>query len=119
MKLPSVAKAIVDRAKIVDYLLSPTHVVGRHKAAWFREAGYSDENWQELAGAIKEHARSHAITKEEPSPFGRRFVVEGIMQVPDGRRVLVRTVWFIRHQESTPRFVTAYPLKQRITREPK
>ena len=35
----------------------------------------------------------------EPSPFGTRYVVEGIMTAPDGRSPLIRTVWFIRNEE--------------------
>ena len=112
MKLPNAENAIVDRAKIVGYLLSDTHPVGRHKAVVFQRYGFMPEWWQEMAAALKKHASDHEITIEEPSPFGKRFIIEGIMQVPDGRAPLVRTVWFLRTGETLPRFVTAYPLKR-------
>ena len=51
------------------------------------------------------------VVKEEPSPFGRRYVIEGAMETPDGRNPSVRAVWFVRTGEDVPRFVTAYPLK--------
>jgi hypothetical protein len=115
MKLPHAPEAEVSRTKIVNYLLSETHVVGRHKAVLFRALGYDVKRWRALADALKRHA----VTKEEPSPFGTRFVIEGIMKTPSGRVPSVRSVWFLRHQGSIPRFVTAYLLKQRSPREPK
>ena len=113
MKIPAAHLVKVPREKVVDYLLSETHPVGRHKAVLFRSWGFSANNWLELADSLQRHAAENDITKEEPSPFGMRFVVEGIMEVPDGRLPLVRAIGFVRHQETTPRFVTAYPLKPR------
>lgn len=103
----------VPRPKVVDYLLSDTHVVGRHKAVMFRSLGFSVDKWRALADALLRHAAQNEVTVEEPSPFGRRFVVDGIMEAANGRRPVVRSVWFLRHNESTPRFVTAYPLRKR------
>ena len=111
MKLPNLEQVVVDRAKIVDYLLSETQLVGRHKAVFFRRVGFAAERWQELADALRKHAADHEIAREEPSPFGRRLVVEGIMETPAGRTPRVRSVWFLRSGESVPRFVSAYPLK--------
>ena len=113
MRIPAAHLVEVPREKVVDYLLSETHPVGRHKAALFRRWGFSAGNWQELADSLERHAAENDITKEEPSPFGMRFVIEGIMTTADGRLPLVRSVWFLRHEETTPRFVTAYPLKPR------
>ncbi|TVQ42895.1 MAG: hypothetical protein EA370_00040 [Wenzhouxiangella sp.] len=38
--LPNPEQAVVDERKIRDYLLSPVHAVGRHKAQFFRALGY-------------------------------------------------------------------------------
>jgi hypothetical protein len=111
MKIPNVDQVIVDRAKMVDYLLSDAHPVGRHKAVFFRRVGFTVERWEELADALRKHAAEHEIAREEASPFGRRLVVEGIMESPDGRTPRVRSVWFLRFGENVPRFVSAYPLK--------
>ena len=43
------------------------------------------------------------------TPFGTRYVVEGIMEVPDGRTPSIRSVWFVAEGEEIPRFATAYP----------
>ena len=117
MKLPNAENAVIERAKIVDYLLSETHFDGQHKATFFRRFGFVPERWQELAAALRNHVLQHDLAREEPSPFGRRLVVEGIMTTPDGRTPLVRSVWFLRTGESLPRFVSAYPLKARRPKE--
>ncbi len=111
MKLPNYQMAAVPQEKITGYLLSVTHRDGRHKAAFFSSFGFTAGNWQEMAAAMLEHAANHEVTKEEDSPFGKRYVIEGIIKCPDGRTPMVRTVWFIDTAADTPRFVTAYTLK--------
>ena len=54
----------------------------------------------------------HDIAKQEDSPFGTRYVLEGTMVTADDRDALVRTVWFIDTGADIPRFVTAYPLQR-------
>lgn len=110
MKLPNVANAVVSPTKVIEYLLSSTHRDGQHKSRFFSQFGHSQDNWQLLAEALLEHPKAHEIAKVEPAAFGTRFVVEGIMKMPDGRPVELRTVWYIREEEDFPRFVTAYPL---------
>ena len=113
MKVPNLETALVTAAKITDYLLSQTHPDGRHKARFFQGFGFSLDNWQVLEYALRRHLADHEVAKVEPSCFGTRYVVEGIITVPDGRSPLIRTVWFVKHTEKTPQFVTAYPLRRR------
>jgi hypothetical protein len=49
----------------------------------------------------------------EATPFGTRYVIEGIISTPDGRVPLIRAVWFIETGEQIARFVAAYPLQRR------
>lgn len=113
MKLIGIERAVVPRRKVVDYLLSSTHPEGRGKAAFFRRYGFGPEAWEVLADALRRHAAEHEVTREEPSPFGTRYVVEGIMETPSGRTPRVRSVWFVANDDDTPRLVTAYPLDPR------
>jgi len=41
VKLPNADQAFIDPAKLRDYLLSPTHPVGRFKAPFFAAMGYT------------------------------------------------------------------------------
>jgi len=53
VQLPGVDQAVVDVAKIRDYLLSRAHPVGRFKAAFFTLLGYSAAEWEVLAGDLR------------------------------------------------------------------
>ena len=112
MKLPNYQSAVVPQEKVTGYLLSSTHRDGQHKAAFFTSFGFAVPTWQELAAALLQHAAAHEIAKEEDSPFGKRYVIEGIMRTPDGRTPVLRSVWFLETGAETPRFVTAYPLRR-------
>lgn len=94
----------------MDYLLSPTHPEGQGKAVFFRHFGFSPESWEKLAAALRRHAVEHGVTRMESSPFGTRYIVEGIMETPSGRRPRIRAVWFVEENDDVPRLVTAYPL---------
>jgi hypothetical protein len=113
VKLPNYEKADVPRTKVIGYLLSLNHPDGHSKARFFARFGFSTESWETLAEALLRHAAEHEVTRVEASPFGTRYVIEGILSTPDGRVPLIRTVWFIETGEQIPRFVTAYPLQRR------
>lgn len=112
MRLPFGERSSVGGEKILEYLLSPTHPQGRHKAAFFAAFGFRREDWRELAEALREHAIRHEIADIEKTSFGTRYTVEGIMLTSDGRAPNIRAVWFIDAEEELPRFVTAYPLRR-------
>jgi hypothetical protein len=112
MKLPNFEQAIVSQEKVIDYLLSDTHRDGRYKAIFFKGFGFTVEEWEELASALREHAAKHHVTRVEVSPYGQRYVVEGSIHSPDRRNPLIRSIWFIEAREDVPRFVTAYPLRR-------
>jgi hypothetical protein len=111
VKLPNHESAVVPKAKIVNYLLSLTHPVGRSKAKFFMQFGFSPGSWEELAEALARHVADHEVASVEQSPFGTRYVVEGIIHTPDKREPIIRSVWFVEAEGGVPRFVTAYPLK--------
>ena len=111
MKLPNCEYAVVPRAKVVDYLLSDTHRDGQHKAAFFKRFDFTVAEWERLARALREHAAEHDVTRVETSPYGQRYIIEGIIRSPDARNPLIRVVWFAESGEDIPRFVTAYPLR--------
>lgn len=110
MKLPNVEKAVVPQAKITEYLLSFSHRDGRSKAVFFSRFGFAVDAWQTLADALIRHAEEYDVAKTEASQFGLRYVIEGALAAPDGRRPNVRVVWFIENKDSAPYLVTAYPL---------
>jgi hypothetical protein len=111
VKIPNVAQAIVPERKMTDYLLSLTHRDGRSKATFFLRFGFTADEWEDLADALRRHAADYDIAEREDTPFGTSYAVEGRLLTPDGRSPQVRVVWFIETGETIPRLVTAYPLK--------
>jgi hypothetical protein len=109
--LPNLNLAIIDPKKVSHYLLNRRHPDGAAKAAFFMRFGFTPDNREELAGALLTHARTHEVTSLKQSPYGINYVIEGALVAPDGRKLLLRTVWVIRSGETIPRFVTAIPLK--------
>ena len=110
MKLPNADQAIVEREKIVAYLLNPAHRHGANKARFFGDYGFRVEEWQRLAAALREHGQTHDVAGTRETGFGPRYSVEGKLPAPDGRRPFVRSVWQFDHGTVAPRLITAYPL---------
>ena len=96
MKLPHAEQAIVPKDKFTTYLLDETHQEGRGKALFFQHFGFSVAQWKVLAQALLDHARAHNIAKAERTRFGTRYVVEGQLETPIGRRPAVLPVLFVR-----------------------
>jgi hypothetical protein len=114
MKLPRADTALVEREKIVDYLLNAAHRYGASKARFFCEFGFRVEQWEHLAEALREHARAHDVVRERETGFGPRYVVEGELRTPGGRCPRVRTVWQFDKGAVAPRLISAYPLEAKL-----
>ena len=114
MKLPNYENAVISETKVTGYLLSTKHRDGRSKAEFFTRLGFSSDAWEDLVKALLRHANENEVAKIEDSPFGTRYIIDGMLLAPDGREALVRSVWFIETGEQIPKFVTAYPLQRRI-----
>ncbi len=114
VKLPHAGTAVVEREKIVDYLLSYAHRYGASKARFFSEFGFRVEEWERLAEALHEHGRTQEVVREVETGFGPRYVVEGELTTPSGRRPRVRTVWQFDKGAVAPRLISAYPLEAKL-----
>ena len=114
MRLPHLDKLIVEREKIVEYLLNPRHPYGAGKARFFRRHGFNLADWELLARTLRDHGRENQVTRTADTGFGPRYEVEGEIKAPDGRRPRVRTIWQFDRGQIAPRLITAYPLKRRL-----
>lgn len=108
MRLPHPERAEIPAEKLRDYLLSTTHPIGRHKSVFFRGLGYGAGAYARLAEDLRSILGSDAHA-DEPSEYGIKYLVRGVLHGTNGRSAEVVTVWIILRGEDTPRFVTAYP----------
>lgn len=112
MKLPKNQDAVIPYEKLIDYLLSETHPVGKAKAQYFKALGYQETNADILRDGLKAIANSNQVSETINTPFGIKYVIDGHLNAPIGIKAWVRTVWIIEMREVFPRFVTAYPIDE-------
>jgi len=109
MKLPNAAKAIVEREKIEDYLLNPAHPDNGAKAEFFEKLGYLRAEWEVLAAALRTLVLTSEIKRFVESPHGRKYVMVGLVESPNGKAARVQTIWIVDRGLDVARLVTAYP----------
>jgi hypothetical protein len=109
MKLPNAQKAIVDEKKVREYLLSPSHPVGRFKAKFFGSIGFPPEAWSPFLKALQRLAEEGEAVLLDDSEYGRKYSVRGEISGAGARPAEVDSVWIIRAGDDAPRLVTVYP----------
>lgn len=109
MLLPNADTAIIDPAKLRDYLLSASHPVGRFKARFFRALGFSAERWRELEAALRAQHLTQSVESTEVGPFGESSTIRATLTGPGGESSVVVSVWLRDKGATAPHLVTAYP----------
>lgn len=112
MELPNAAQALVERQKLLGYLLLMTHPDGRSKAELFTRFGFTADAWEVLQEALRRHGADNPVSQEVASARGVRYVVEGPLITPAGSPPMIRTVWIVEPGSDAPRLVTAYPVRR-------
>jgi hypothetical protein len=110
VKLPNLDRASVSEPKVATYLLNPQHPDGAGKSNFFAALGFRADQWQILAEALKRLAAYNEVSRCVQTEHGWKYVVDGEIETPAGRSVVIRTVWIVDRSQSAPRLVTAYPL---------
>jgi hypothetical protein len=108
VKLPNGTDAIVERAKLVDYVLSQTHPIGRFKATFFASMGIDSENWEVLQSSLLSLAATADAKLGRTTEFGQKYLIPGHIVGPQDSADIL-SVWIIRAGEDRPRLVTVYP----------
>lgn len=108
MKLGNTHAAEIPATKLRDYLLSPSHPIGRYKAEFFQSLGYNQAEWEVLAGDLRALLTGDA-KRMDITEFGTKYEIRGRITGPNGRSTNIVSAWIILTNEDAPRFVTAYP----------
>lgn len=103
--------AVVERHKVLEYLLNAAHPDNGGKAQFFESLGFTSENPELLAGALRAVAQTGEVVGLDESTHGEKYVVDGTVssQTEESPHRMVRTVWIIDRGAEAPRLVTAYP----------
>ena len=102
-------KICINRQKISDYLLNVNHPDGGTKAKLLISLGFDINNASVLENMITKHATGNDVSKVIATPFGEKFLVEGIIETPSGKFLQIRSVWVKESKEELLKFVTLYP----------
>lgn len=108
MKLPP--HVVIAPAKLQNYLL--VHQTKNDKSAWLASAGYQQANWPTLLQDLLTLIRTTEAVPDENNHYGQSYIVVGILQGPNGKRLTVRTIWMTEHETGQTKFVTMYPEKE-------
>lgn len=112
LKVPNRREAFIDPEKLRDYLLAPSHPVGRFKAQYFRSLGYTRASWKKLSADLIAMLENEVREARETS-FGCKYRVDGLLRGPAAVAGEITTIWIILNGEHVPRFITAYPRRKR------
>jgi len=101
--------------KLVRYLLDLKSPRGRGKANFFiNDCGFSQENPEVLKNALQQHPLNASLEEKPPEDDGWKFRFVCCIQTPSGRDFCITSVWKIDRDGGIPRFITAYPTKQKF-----
>lgn len=106
--LRNAERAVIDRRKLLDYLLNPANPRGAHKARVFRAAlGYTSRNHEGLIAAIRDGIMAHDAVLVREDGHGEHYRVEMTIIGPQGSALVV-TGWIIDRGSDVPRLTTAF-----------
>jgi hypothetical protein len=77
-------------------LLSPTHPVGRFKAAFFLALGYFAADWSRLEADLRSQHLHRDGVPAEPTSYGQKYVVRATLVGPAATPTRVVSVWVVR-----------------------
>ncbi|HKP73245.1 MAG TPA: hypothetical protein VJT82_09940 [Pyrinomonadaceae bacterium] len=109
MILPNAHRALVEREKIIKYLLNPAHPDNGGKAPFFIALGFQRKNWELFADALRQLALNGIVSDHMETVHGKKYIIDGAIETITGKRPVVRTVWIIDRGADVPRLITAYP----------
>lgn len=108
MKMPHGDQALVEDAKLREYVLNPLHPIGKHHAVLFeRLLGIERGNAGILKEALLSAAANEDVTREGVTPYGRKFEIRFSLSGPRGAKRVV-SVWIVEEGNDRPRLVTCY-----------
>jgi len=116
VKLRNAHLAVVDRGKVLDYLLNETHPENGGKARSFALLGFSREDPEGLMGALRDVAEHGVVVSSAESVHGEKYVIDGWLSVhtQESRQWSIRTVWIIDRGEDAPRLGRSRAMRSRI-----
>lgn len=72
--LPNAHRAVIEPEKLRDYVLSPEHKYGKHKARVFLSAlGIDRDSWEYLSDQIANRVEDAEVSEVRAGRYGMRY----------------------------------------------
>lgn len=85
---------VIPISKLRDYLLDLNHPIGGPKAKFFIGRGFSQQQPEVLAEALRLHFEGNVPSSTTENRLGdKTIVVDALMTFPDNRSQNIRSVW--------------------------
>ena len=110
MKLPS--NTIIAPEKLTRYLLVQREF--DDKSQFLRQAGYTLENWEQLAQDLRLQVLPNDAVLIEQTVYGNIFEIRSSLTGPNGQTLFVKTIWMDELRSGVTKFITLYPDKGRL-----
>lgn len=108
MKLPGGESVEIDPRKLVDYALSPTHPVGKHKARLFAALlGLAQADAPILEAALRVAATSQDATLVKSDTWGQRWQVDFMFQF-GALSAMITSGWIVPADGSRTRLTSVF-----------
>lgn len=108
--IPHIDALRIDDKKVADYLLNDSHKEGGAKSAFFKSVGFAASEIEVFKSAMREHAKANPVAMTDTHAYGRKFVVDCFLEMPNGKSYCIRTVWNDHEDGQPARLITAHPL---------
>ena len=109
MKLPD--DTIIAPEQLTRYLLVQREF--DDKSQFLRQAGYTLDNWEQLAEDLRLHVLPAEAVLIEQTTYGDIFAIRAALTGPNGKTLFVRTIWMTELRSGVTKFITLYPDKGR------
>ena len=109
MQLPNREHAVIALDKLVHYLLNTAHKRGGTKARVLTHFGYRVDNPHQLDMDIRRYHLNQEVEAIRQTLYGMRYEIRAPLQTPDGRTLMLRTVWQIDDGTDFPHLITLFP----------
>lgn len=107
--LPNAHRAVIEPEKLRDYVLSPEHKYGKHKARVFLSAlGIDRGSWEYLRDQITSRVEEAEVSEVRAGKYGVRYSVPMLIEGLNGRTHEVTTGWIVEEEGASPRLTSAY-----------
>jgi hypothetical protein len=107
--IPNSDNAVISIEKLRDYLLNSEHRRGGHKAKLLLAFGYRTDNPERLDQDLRAQHLTAECHEIKQSPWGTRYEIRSPLATPNGRTIMMESIWQIDTGTDVPRFITMYP----------